>query len=54
MGPSLQRTIKKRVKRCDICAKNDPETGPPPVLEGMTLRVTKPGEDELVDAADNR
>lgn len=49
MGPNLQRTVKKIVKKCDICAKNDPETGLPPVLRGIPLRGTKPGDDWLVD-----
>ena len=35
VGPNMQRTIQKVIQICIVCAKNNPKTGPLPIVKGV-------------------
>ena len=49
VGPQMQRTIQKVGQNRLICARNNPQTGPPPLTKGVQTRGTEPGGDGQID-----
>lgn len=48
VGPQMQMTIQKVVQNCLICAWNNPQTRPPPVIKGVQTKGTEPRDDLLL------